>query len=287
MMWKRFPFIDIYERGKGAIVFTWNPQIYQWRLFRKKIIIQVSTPLKYCQWIVGGLVFDEGLVFLPTNFVIVILVQFCIFQKQKNPFFFSFTPPEFTASVTAENTLFYCSCWQKWMNLCLWHSVALSFSQFQVMPENFRSGGFSLQRFFFFFYFLKQPLCSSWLWLPASLWYTLIEQDQLRCPVSKVSKHLHSRVLQHHCVFSPSFSAVLTSARFLPGASFNMKTLTRPILYWISLETGDSHHKPNLEVFFYGYILTVLWNLFSIDSNRTNCLSANRATTCCNDLYNF
>lgn len=190
MMWKRFPFIDIYERGKGAIVFTWNPQIYQWRLFRKKKKIQVSTPLKCCQWIVGGLVFDEGLVFLPTNFVIVILVQFCIFQKQKNPFF----------------------------------SPLLHLS----LP----------------------PLCSSWLWLPASLWYMLIEQDQLRCPVSKVSKHLHSRVLQHHCVFSPSFSAVLTSARFLPGASFNMKTLTRPILYWISLETGDSHHKPNLEVFF-------------------------------------
>lgn len=102
----------------------------------------------------------------------------------------------------------------------------------------------------FLFYFLKQPLCSSWLWLPASLWYMLIEQDQLQCPVSKVSKHLHSWVLQHHCVFSPSFSAVLTSARFLPGASFNMKTLTRPILYWISLETGDSHHKPNLEGFF-------------------------------------
>lgn len=107
MMWKRFPFIDIYERGKGAIVFTWNPQIYQWHLFRqKKKKIQVSTPLKCCQWIVGGLVFDEGLVFLPTNFVIVIFMQFCVFQKQKTPFFFSFTPPEFTASVTAENTLF-------------------------------------------------------------------------------------------------------------------------------------------------------------------------------------
>lgn len=250
MMWKRFPFIDIYERGKGAIVFTWNPQIYQWRLFRKKKknpglntteMLPVNCRRTRIWW--RSRIFTHKLCDCDLSAVL-------YFSETKKTFFFSFTPPEFTASVTAENTLFYCSCWQKWMNLCLWHSVALSFSQFQVMPENFRSGGFSLQRFFVFFYFLKQPLCSSWLWLPASLWYMLIEQDQLRCPVSKVSKHLHSRVLQHHCVFSPSFSAVLTSARFLPGASFNMKTLTRPNLYWISLETGDSHHKPNLEVFF-------------------------------------
>lgn len=71
------------------------------------------------------------------------------FSETKKTHFFSFSPPEFTASVTTENTLFYHSCWQKWMNLWLWHSVALSFSQFQVMLENFRSGGFSRQRFSF------------------------------------------------------------------------------------------------------------------------------------------
>lgn len=219
MMWKRFPFIDIYERGKGAIVFTWNPQIYQWRLFRKKIIIQVSTPLKYCQWIVGGLVFDEGLVFLPTNFVIVILVQFCIFQKQKKPFFFSFTPPEFTASVTAENTLFYCSCWQKWMNLCLWHSVALSFSQFQVMPENFRSGGFSLQRFFFFLLFKT----ASVFFLTLTSCITLVYADWARsAPVPSVKglKALaQSSPATSLCLFSIVFCSVnicpLSSRSFL------------------------------------------------------------------------
>lgn len=128
MMWKRFPFIDIYERGKGAIVFTWNPQIYQWRLLRKKIIIQVSTPLKYCQWIVGGLVFDEGLVFLPTNFVIVILVQFCIFQKQKNPFFSPLLHLSLPPLSQLKIHFFYCSCWQKWMNLCLWQCCSLIFT---------------------------------------------------------------------------------------------------------------------------------------------------------------
>lgn len=177
-----------------------------------------------------------------------ILVQFCIFQKQKKHFFSPLLhlslPPLSQLKIHFFTALVDKSGW-----ICVCDTVLLShFHSFKSCRRT--SEVEDLVSFFFFFYFLKQPLCSSWLWLPASLWYMLIEQDQLRCPVSKVSKHLHSRFLQHHCVFSPSFSAVLTSARFLPGASFNMKTLTRPNLYWISLETGDSHHKLNLEVFF-------------------------------------
>lgn len=185
---------------------------------------------------------------LPTNFVIVILVQFCIFHKQKNPIFFSFSPPEFTASVTTENTLFYRSCWQKWMNLCLWHSVALSFSQFQVMLENFRSGGFSRQRFSFLLF-----KTASVFFLALTSCITLVYADWARsAPVPSVKGLKALAQLSPAtslCLFSIVFCSV-NICRFLPGASFNMKTLTKPILYWISLETGDSHHKPNLEVFF-------------------------------------
>lgn len=141
------------------------------------------------------------------------------FSETKKTFFFSFTPPEFTASVTAENTLFYCSCWQKWMNLCLWHSVALSFSQFQVMPENFRSGGFSLQRFFFFLLFKT----ASVFFLALTSCITLVYADWARsAPVPSVKglKALaQSSPATSLCLFSIVFCSVnicpLSSRSFL------------------------------------------------------------------------
>lgn len=153
MMWKRFPFIDIYERGKGAIVFTWNPQIYQWHLFRQKKkknpglntteMLPVNCRRTRIWW--RSRIFTHKLCDCDLRAVL-------CFSETKNPIFFLLYSTWVYRLCHSWKYTFFTALVDKSGWICVCDSVALSFSQFQVMPENFRSGGFSLQRFFWFFF---------------------------------------------------------------------------------------------------------------------------------------